>query len=122
MTTMKSACGGALLALLFGHSAMAQERTWYVYCEGYGHGMHWAVFSQNMWPHDGSDNYARKVALRAEMFIEEKHDLPLQGCSGVNFLDMDQADHSRQRTELLHRKMGDQVHYFNLPADLLVEK
>ena len=111
----------ALILIAAGGLARADERIWYVYCDGYGHGMHWAVFSKNVWPHSSSDSYGRTVASRAEEFFEERHNLPLQGCSGVGFTDQDQANLSRQRTAGLHKRMGDQVHYFHLPDELLRE-
>lgn len=113
----------AVTALVLGGTSLAsaEERTWYVYCEGYGHGMHWAVFSENYWQHRETESYARHVASRAEEFFEQRSKLTLQGCSGVGFIDRDQADYSRQRTARLHKSMGDQVHFFRLPDELLRE-
>lgn len=98
-----------------------QDKTWYVYCEGYGHGMNWAVFSRNFWPHQESENYGRRVGSIAEEFFEERHDVPLTGCSGVQFFDATTARYSRDRTVKLHKKMGDRIYFFDFPDRLLPE-
>lgn len=100
-------------------SETAEARTWYVYCEGHGHGMSWAVFSQNFWPHSGHETYGRALGSAAETFIEAKYDVMLSDCSGVNFFDPASAEYSRDRTELLHRKLGDQVFFFDLPDEVI---
>ena len=109
----------AAALLLIAAPASANERkTWYVYCEGHGHGMHWAVFSQNFWEKPESDNYGRRVGSAAEEFFEAR---PLTGCSGVKFYDNTSAQYSRDRTVRLHKKMGDRVYFFNLPSEVLPE-
>jgi len=107
-----------LLGLSFSKANANDSKTWYVYCEGYGHGMHWAVFSQNLWQSPDHDNYGRSVGSRAEEFIEAKHKVKLTGCSGVDFFDVATARHSRDRTVKLHKKMGDRVYFFNLPNNI----
>lgn len=95
------------------------SKTWYVYCEGHAHGVSWAVFSRNMWQSPVSDNYGRRVGSRAEEFIESNHRVNLSGCSGVQFFDAISARYSRDRTVRLHKKMGDRIFFFNLPAEVL---
>ena len=97
------------------------HKTWYVYCEGHGHGMNWAVFSQNFWERPATDDYGRRVGSAAEEFFEARHDVPLEGCSGVKFFDAASAKYSRDRTVRLHKKMGDRVYFFTLPASVLPE-
>ena len=110
----------ALVALLTAPSAHAGEgKTWYIYCEGHGHGMHWAVFSRNFWAAPESDNYGRRIGSAAEEFIESRHSVNVTGCSGVKFFDQTSARYSRDRTVRLHKKMGDRVYFFNLPTDIL---
>ncbi|MEM1161532.1 MAG: hypothetical protein AAGJ28_11405 [Pseudomonadota bacterium] len=117
---MKRLLAAAALSGLFLSQAHASDnKTWYVYCEGHGHGMHWAVFSQNIWQDPGNDTYGRSVGSRAEEFFEAKHDVPLTGCSGVEFFDVATARYSRDRTVKLHKKMGDRVYFFNLPTTVL---
>ena len=117
---------GAALALL-GASAqsgmaggMATEpKTWSVYCEGAGPEGHWAVFSDNTWPHPETADYGRRVGSAAKAFFEARHDLALDGCAGVNFRDGSLAEHSRTLTVQLHRRMGDRILFLPLPAEAL---
>ena len=123
---MRSYLRATALSILLGLTstaavAAAEPKTWYVYCEGYGHGMHWAVFSENFWPHPGSDTYGKQVGSAAEAFFERQHNLALTGCSGVNFFDTASAQYSRERTVDLHRKMGDRVYFFPLPGSIIPE-
>ncbi len=114
--------GAAALAVLCAtvQSAMATEpNTWYVYCEGAGAADHWAVFSENFWPHPETDGYARRVGSAAKAFFETRHDLALEGCAGVNFRDDSLAEHSRSFTVQLHRRLGDRVYFFPLPSEIL---
>ncbi len=98
-----------------------EPKTWYVYCDGFSHGVNYAVFSQNIWPHPETDNYGRRIGSAAEEFFEARHDVPLAGCSGVQFFDLASAKYSRKRTVRLHKKMGDRVYFFNLPLNVLPE-
>lgn len=95
------------------------RKTWYVYCEGHGHGMHWAVFSENFWENPATENYGRMVGSAAEEFFEARHKVTLSGCAGVQFFDTTSARYSRDRTVKLHKKMGDEVYFFDLPNDVL---
>jgi hypothetical protein len=96
-----------------------EPKTWYVYCEGGSAERHWAVFSENFWPHPDIADYGRLVGSAAKAFFESRHDLQLDGCAAVNFIDASLAEHSRNRTAQLHRKMGDQVLYFPFPSNAL---
>ena len=111
----------ALVALGAGaQPGMATEpKTWYVYCEGASPEGHWAVFSENFWPHPETADYGRRVGSAAEAFFETRHDLALEGCAGVNFRNGGLAEHSRTQTVQLHRRMGDRVYFFPLPAEVL---
>lgn len=97
----------------------SDTKTWYAYCEGNRQGDHWAVFSENLWPHPLTEGYGRDVATAAKVFFEARHNVQLDGCAGVNFVDASLAEHSRSRTAQLHRKMGDRVLYFRLPDEAL---
>jgi hypothetical protein len=99
--------------------AASEAKTWYVYCEGADAGDHWAVFSENFWPHPETADYGDRVGSVAKAFFERRHAVSLEGCAGVNFRDDSLAEHSRQTTAQLHRRMGDQVYFFPLPNDLL---
>jgi len=110
-----------LLASAVSPAGAAESKTWYIYCEGFGHGVNYAVFSQNIWPHIETEGYGRRVGTAAEEFFETRHDVPLTGCSGVNFFDMASAEYSRSRTVKLHKKMGDRVYFFKLPNGMLSE-
>jgi hypothetical protein len=109
--------------LLLGSGAEAgnatEPKTWYVYCEGASADRHWAVFSENFWPHPETADYARLVGSAAKAFFESRHDLALEGCAAVNFRDGSLAEHSRSLTVQLHRRMGDRVYLLPLPAELL---
>jgi hypothetical protein len=100
-------------------AAAAETRTWYVYCEGAGPDGHWAILSENLWPHPASADYGRRVGSAAKAFLEARYDLALEGCAGVNFGDDSLAAHSRTLTVQLHRRMGDRVYFFPLPAEIL---
>lgn len=100
-------------------ASSSDTKTWYVYCEGVDQGDHWAVFSENFWPHPITEGYGRQVGSAAKAFFEARHDVRLDGCAAVNFVDTNLAQHSRNRTAQLHRKMGDRVLYFPLPRDAL---
>lgn len=100
----------------------ADTRTWYVYCEGEAKGAHWAVFSENFWPHPMTEGYGRMVGHAAKAFFEDRHDVTLAGCAAVNFVDTSVARHSRARTAQLHQRMGDRVMYFPLPSEALPEE
>ena len=110
-----------LLAAAIPRAEAKDRKTWYVYCEGHGHGMHWAVFSQNFWERPDIDGYGRRVGSAAEQFFEARHEVPLTGCSGVQYMDAISAKYSRDRTVQLHKKMGDTVYFFDLPNDILPE-
>ena len=101
--------------------AAAEARTWYVYCEGASAAGHWAVFSENFWPHPESADYGHLVGSAAKAFFEKRHDVSLEGCTGVNFRDDSLAEHSRKLTAQLHRRMGDKVYFFPLPNEILPE-
>lgn len=113
----------AVALVVFGASAqpgMATEpKTWYVYCEGASAEAHWAVFSENFWPHPETADYGRRVGNAAKAFFERRHDMALEGCAGVNFRDDSLAEHSRTFTVQLHRRMGDHVYFFPLPSEIL---
>ncbi len=113
--------GFCLIAGVVVPAHATETRTWYVYCEGTRHGEHWAVFSENMWPHADTGRYGRAVASAAEAFIEREHNLPLQGCASVPFIDGVSAAHSRARTAKLHKRMGDKVYYVALPGRILAD-
>ena len=109
------------VAVLVGSSvSQAKDRKiWYVYCEGYAHGVNWAVFSRNFWQSPVTENYGRRVGSAAEQFIERNHRVPLEGCSGVQFFDETSAKYSRDRTVRLHKRMGDKIYFVNLPVQVL---
>ena len=111
----------ALPALLAGavEARAAEPKTWYVYCEGESADGHWAVFSENFWPHPETAEYGRLVGSAAKTFFESRHDLSLDGCAGVNFRNGVLAEHSRSLTVQLHRRMGDRVYFLPLPAEVL---
>lgn len=113
----------AAAAIALGASApaglAAEATTWYVYCEGAGAGGHWAVFSEDIWPHPETEDYGHRVGNAAKAFFEARHAVPLEGCAGVNFRDRDLAEHSRRTTAQLHRRMGDRVYFLALPNDVL---
>jgi hypothetical protein len=111
----------ALLALAAGavEARAAESRTWYVYCEGESADAHWAVLSENFWPHAETADYGRLVGSAARAFFESRHGLALDGCAGVNFRDDSLAVHSRNLTAELHRRMGDRVYFLPLPAEIL---
>lgn len=112
-----------LTMLLLGTAVPAaanDAKTWYVYCEGFGHGVNYAVFSQT-WIHPDIEGYGRRVGSAAEQFFESRHSVRLTGCSGVRFFDSTSATYSRERTVTLHKKMGDRVYFFNLPSKLLAK-
>jgi hypothetical protein len=113
--------GAAMIALCASaRVAMAAEhKTWYVYCEGASPDGHWAVFSENFWPHPETDDYGRLVGSAAKEFFEARHDIALEGCAGVDFRDGALAEHSRAQTLQLHRQMGDRIYFFPLPAEIL---
>lgn len=100
-------------------SVSADTKTWYVYCEGAGQGDHWAVFSDNFWPHPATEGYGRRVGSAAKAFFEARHDVQLDGCAAVSFVEVSLAEHSRSRTAQLHKRMGDRVLYFPLPSEAL---
>lgn len=113
-------CSAAVMTGLAMSSASANgSKTWYVYCEGFGHGMHWAVLSENVWAHADAADYAKRISSAAETHFEAAHNVSLTGCSGIKFLDDSSAHYSRERTVALHRKMGDRVYFFPLPGDLV---
>lgn len=97
----------------------AEATTWYVYCEGASPEGHWAVFSESFWSHPETEDYGRHVGSAAKAFFETRHDVSLDGCSGVNFRTDVLAEHSRKMTALLHRNMGDRVYFFSLPTEVL---
>jgi hypothetical protein len=99
--------------------AAAEPKTWYVYCEGASPDGHWAVFSENLWPHPATADYGRRVGDAAKAFFEARHGLALEGCSGVHFRNDSLAEHSRTLTVRLHRRMGDRVYFFPLPPEAL---
>jgi hypothetical protein len=111
----------ALLLLSVGAQGAraAEATTWYVYCEGENVGAHWAVFSENFWPHPDSADYGRRVGDAARIYFESQHDLSIEGCAAVNFPNRSLADHSRTRTVKLHKRMGDRVYFIPLPRDVL---
>ena len=114
----------ALAMLLFSAAGTAHAddaKTWYVYCEGQGHGTHWAVFSENVWPYPDSENYGRRVGSAAEEHFEATHEVKLSGCSGVNFFDVSTAEFSRDRTVRLHKKLGDEIYFFPLPRHVFAQ-
>lgn len=119
MITVLAATGLALVFSASPASSADNSKTWYVYCEGSEQGDHWAVFSENFWPHPLTEGYGRKVASAAKAFFESRHDVRLEGCAGVNFVDSSLAEFSRRRTAQLHKKMGDRVFYFPLPDEAL---
>lgn len=104
-----------------GSPAASGSKTWYVYCEGFNHGVNYAVFSQT-WSHPASEGYGRKIGSAAAAFYESRHAVRLSGCSGVQFFDATSASYSRERTVTLHKKMGDRVYFLNLPASVLTKK
>ncbi len=110
---------GLALAASASPASSADTKTWYVYCEGNSHGDHWVVFSENFWPHPMTEGYGRQVGSAAKAFFEAHHDLQLEGCAAVNFVDFSLAEYSRSRTARLHRKMGDRVFFFPLPDNAL---
>jgi hypothetical protein len=116
---------GSIAAAIFALGAgvqacpAAETKTWYVYCEGAGSDGHWAVFSENLWPHAETADYGDRVASVAKAFFERRHDVSLEGCAGVNFRDDSLAEHSRQTTAQLHRRLGDRVYFFPLPNEVL---
>lgn len=109
----------AALVISASPATSAETKTWYVYCEGNRQGDHWAVFSENFWPHPLTESYGREVGSAAKAFFESRHDVELEGCAAVNFVEPSLAQHSRSRTEQLHRRMGDRVYYFPLPSEAL---
>ena len=113
----------ALLALAAGadQGRASEPKTWYVYCEGQSAESHWAVFSENFWPHPETADYGRLVGSAAKAFFESRHDLSLDGCAGVNFRDNSLAEHSRTLTVQLHRRMGDRIYFLRLPSEVLPE-
>ena len=113
------AAGFILFGAGAGDGAAAEPRTWYVYCEGASPEGHWAVFSENFWPHPEAADYGRRVGSAAKAFFEMRHDLALEGCAGVDFRDDRLAEHSRTLTVQLHRRMGDRIYFFRLPSDVL---
>ena len=121
---MKLAISGlaaATLAVLVSAlpATSADTKTWYVYCEGNLRDDHWAVFSENFWPHPLTEGYGRRVGSAAKAFFESRHDVQLEGCAAVNFVDFSLAEHSRSRTVQLHQSMGDRVFFFPLPREAL---
>ena len=113
------ATAGLALAASASPASSSDAKTWYVYCEGNGHGDHWAVFSENFWPHPVTEGYGRQVGSAAKAFFEARHNVRLEGCAAVNFVDFSLAEYSRSRTAQLHKKMGDRVFFFPLPDDAL---
>jgi hypothetical protein len=115
----------AAAAIALGASApaglAAEATTWYVYCEGAGADGHWAVFSENIWPHPETEDYGHRVGNAAKAFFEQRHAVALEGCAGVNFRDDGLAEHSRNTTAQLHRRLGDRVYFFPLPNEILQE-
>lgn len=109
----------AAIALAAVPAAAAEAKTWYVYCEGADKGDHWAVFSENFWPHPLTEGYGREAGSAAKAFFEARHNVHLDGCAAVNFVDSSLAEHSRSRTAQLHKKMGDRVLYLPLPREAL---
>ena len=101
-------------------AAANDGKTWYVYCEGYAHGVNYAVFSQT-WSHPATEGYGRKIGSEAEAFYESRHSVRLSGCSGVQFFDSTSASYSRDRTVRLHKKMGDRVYFLKLPSSVLAK-
>lgn len=99
----------------------AEATTWYVYCEGASEDGHWAVFSENIWPHPETEDYGHRVGNAAKAFFEKRHAVALEGCAGVNFRDDGLAEHSRKTTAQLHRRLGDRVYFFPLPNEVLQE-
>lgn len=114
-----AAAAGFALAVGASPASASDLKTWYVYCEGDRQGDHLAVFSENFWSHPLTEGYGREVSTAAEAFFESRHDVQLDGCAGVNFVDHRLAEHSRSRTAQLHQKMGDRVLYFRLPDEAL---
>ena len=95
-------------------------KTWYVYCDGNNRqGDYWAVFSENFWSHPLTEGYGHDVAAVAEAIFESQHNVQLDGCAGINFVDPRLAELSRRHTARLHEKMGDRVLYFRLPDEAL---
>lgn len=117
--TMAVAVLGFGIAAPAADASEAEPKTWYVYCEGTGKGAHWAVFSENFWPHPMTDGYGHRIGDAARSYFETHHEMSLEGCSGVNFVDPALARHSRDRTVQLHKKMGDSVYFFPLPTEKL---
>jgi hypothetical protein len=111
----------AAVALGAPQGMAAEAKTWYVYCEGASAEGHWAVFSANFWPHPETEDYGHRVGDAAKAFFEKRHGVALDGCAGVNFRDDSLAEHSRQMTAQLHRRMGDRVYFFPLPREVLQE-
>ena len=111
----------AMLAVVVSASpaTSADTKTWYVYCEGNRQDDHWAVFSENFWPHPLTEGYGRRVSSAAKTFFEQRHDVKLEGCAAVSFVDFSLAEHSRSRTAQLHKSMGDRVYFFPLPSEAL---
>ncbi|HET7410875.1 MAG TPA: hypothetical protein VFJ13_11815, partial [Paracoccaceae bacterium] len=103
---MKSAASLATAAVALGlgvlPAAAGDAKTWYVYCEGADRGDHWAVFSENFWPHPSTPDYGRRVGRAAKAFFEARHDVRLLGCAAVDFIDTSLARYSRNRTAHLH--------------------
>lgn len=114
------AAAGLALAAGASPASAADTRTWYVYCEGKTRqGVHSAVFSENFWSHPLTEGYDRDVAAAAKAFFESRHNVQLDGCAGVDFVDTRLAEHSRSRTAQLHEQMGDRVLYLRLPDEAL---
>lgn len=116
---LKKTVLAAALSMICAGAAAQDQKIWYVYCEGHGHGMHWAVFSQNFWARAATENYDRVASSAAERFFEQRHQVKLTGCSAVHFLDQTSAKYSRDRTVRLHKKMGDRVYFFPLPSGVI---
>lgn len=114
------AAAGFALAAGASPASASDTRTWYVYCEGKTRqGEHAAVISENFWSHPLTESSGRDVATAAKAFFESRHNVQLDGCAGVSFVDTRLAEHSRSRTAQLHKKMGDRVLYFRLPDEAL---
>jgi hypothetical protein len=119
---LRTGCIAATLLVLAAgpdEARTAEPRTWYVYCEGGSAEGHWAVFSENFWPHPETADYGRLVGSAAKAFFESRHDLSIEGCAGVNFRDDSLAEHSRSLTVQLHRRMGDRIYFLPLPAEII---
>lgn len=109
----------AAAAVLVSGAAQAKDaKSWYVYCEGQSQNDHWAVFSKNIWPHPETEDYSNRLSSAAQRHFERTHNVAVSGCSGVKFFDASLAEYSRERTVRLHKQMGDQIYFFQMPQEI----